>query len=563
MMDTLDRVRCLGLPAILLLSLAQCAVAASPGDLFQKIECLEIREPLSAAELDEIRVGNAATPRLRQAVRALQARPDWRECAGDRLDVGFSKSAHWWRMSRPRIAAHNEDPAILTFRWKTLSKVDLFVFARDAEGALTLIERQTAGDDRPRSLWPLMTGDYPAFEITAASDREYFLRVQSRSIQRFPIELHSPESFQNLFNAESMIIWIFAGVIFTVVLLSALFSIGLGEGVYFYYGLYTVALWMSLNSIYGNTFRVFWPESPWLAHKMIFLTQGVVLWASIVFFRKVCRLEILSPRTDQFARVFQYAAAILAPLTLLDVPREFFSRLYSFTYLFAIPTFIVVMIRLVVVKKQRNLIPFAAGWGLYYSMGIVHLTYLFGLVPHHPVPVYGMVLMLPVETIVFGGGLFVRYRAILNEGLQLRREKDAALERLREFHNPAQYTSSKLGGLDVEALLLRLDEMLERDRIYRDEHLSLKKLAGLLGITAHQLSELLNSRLNVSFPALLVNYRVRAAAALLLEAPEKTALAIGLEVGFNSKTAFNVAFKKVRGESPTQFRAGRSPRASS
>ncbi len=529
-------------PALLLiLCCMHCLPAGQPpANLFQSIQCLVVAP-----------AGIADAPSS-----ALRRHPDWRNCPGDRLDAGFSKSAHWWRLSAPRAAAAGGDPAILTFRWKTLSKVDLFVFARDDAGAPRLIERQTAGDDRPRSLWPLITGDYPAFSITPASDREYYVRVESRSIQRFPIELHSPRSFQQLFSTESMIIWIFAGVIFTVALLSALFSIGLGERVYLYYGLYTLALWMSLNSVYGNTFRVFWPESPWLAHTMIFLTQSVVLWTSILFFRGVCDLDIQSPRADRVARVFQYAAAILIPLTLFDIPRVFFSRLYTITYLFAIPTFILVMIRLVVVQKQRELMPFAVGWGLYYAMAILHLMYFLGIVPYHPVAVYGMVLMLPVETIVFGGGLFVRYRALLRESAEHEREKQIALRELERLHNPRRYANSRLRGLDTDQLLLRLNQLLEHERVYRDETLTLNELAGKLGIGTHQLSELLNARLNVNFRKLLTNHRLKDAADQLLAFPDRTVLEIGLLVGFNSKTAFNVAFKQNYGVSPTQYRAG-------
>ncbi len=546
------------LALVLAFSGLHCGSVPGLAAAYERIECLAVTEPLTASELRAIQPG---APQLPATLRAIQSSPDWQDCSGNLHDAGFSRAAHWWRFSGSRTdpSADNEPAHFLTLRWKTLSQADLFVFTRDANGSLRLIERQSAGDDRPRSVWPLMTGDYPAFRIEPQTEtREHYLRVWSRSIQRFPIQLHTETSFQELFDTETMIIWIFAGVIFTVVLLSALFSIGLGESVYFYYGLYTAALWLNLNSIYGNAFRVLWPDSPWLAHKMIFFSQGVVLWASIVFFRKVSRLEVLSPRTDQIARVFQYAAAILIPLTLLEIPRVFFSRVYSFTYLFAIPTFITVMTRLILVQQQRNLIPFAAGWGLYYSLGIVHLTYLFGLVTYHPVPVFGMVLALPVETIVFGGGLFMRYRALLRESAEHEQEKQIALRKLEELHNPRRYANSKLLGLDTDGLLLRLNDLLERERIYRDETLTLKDLAGRLGISPHQLSELLNSRLNVNFRRLLATHRLKDAADLLLAAPERTVLEIALLVGFSSRTAFSEAFKQSCGVSPTQYRNRRS-----
>lgn len=488
----------------------------------------------------------------------------WRNCPADRLDAGFSDSTFWIRLrdarpNPPAGAPATAEPErfILAFHWKTLGQVDLFV----TDGRGRLREHLQAGDDRPRDAWPLITGDYPAFPVTPRPDRAYYFRIQSQSIKRFPIRLHTEESFQRRFDRESMVIWIFAGVIFTVALMSVLFSLGLGESVYVYYGLYTLSLWMNLNSIYGNAFRVFYPESPWLAHRIIFFTQGLALFFSILFFRKVTRLPLLQPRTDRIAFVFQVLALVLVPLTLLDIPRVFFSRIYSVTYLFAVPTFIFLMLRLVVYQGQRNLIAFATGWGIYYSLGIVHLTFLFGLVPYHPFPVFGMVLALPIETLVFGGGLFLRYRSILAEREKLAAEKTDILERLERLHNPRRYATSKLGGLDIPSLLVRLNHLLENERVYRNEELTLKDLAERLDVNPHQLSELLNAKLNVNFRQLLVNHRLQEAETLLVKAPEKTVLEIALAVGFNSKTAFNVAFKKAHGINPTQYRNRKSERA--
>ncbi|MGB6648763.1 MAG: helix-turn-helix domain-containing protein, partial [Bacteroidota bacterium] len=55
------------------------------------------------------------------------------------------------------------------------------------------------------------------------------------------------------------------------------------------------------------------------------------------------------------------------------------------------------------------------------------------------------------------------------------------------------------------------------------------------------------------------SYRVEEAKRLLQD-PEKSAftvLAVAEEAGFNSKTAFNTAFKRFTGDTPTEYRTSR------
>jgi AraC-like DNA-binding protein len=60
---------------------------------------------------------------------------------------------------------------------------------------------------------------------------------------------------------------------------------------------------------------------------------------------------------------------------------------------------------------------------------------------------------------------------------------------------------------------------------------------------------------NLSFPEFVNEYRVREAERLILcSKGENTIQQIMYEVGFNSKSAFNAAFKKHTGYTPTEIR---------
>jgi len=118
-----------------------------------------------------------------------------------------------------------------------------------------------------------------------------------------------------------------------------------------------------------------------------------------------------------------------------------------------------------------------------------------------------------------------------------------------------RYGTSTLGELNVEACLARLDELMTKGTAYQDENLSLSSLAEAVGVSSHQLSELINTRLGMGFSRYVRECRVRAAQTLLISAPARSILSIGMDAGFRSQSAFYAAFREVTGQSPGDYRS--------
>ncbi|MEO0472184.1 MAG: helix-turn-helix domain-containing protein [Bacteroidota bacterium] len=108
----------------------------------------------------------------------------------------------------------------------------------------------------------------------------------------------------------------------------------------------------------------------------------------------------------------------------------------------------------------------------------------------------------------------------------------------------------------VSTHLSKLDVLMHKDKIYQDEHLSLSSLAQQLNISSHQLSQLLNDNLNLSFADFLNQYRIDAVKQKLLDTQFRhlTILGIAMDSGFRSKSAFQEQFKKHTGLSPSVWR---------
>lgn len=116
------------------------------------------------------------------------------------------------------------------------------------------------------------------------------------------------------------------------------------------------------------------------------------------------------------------------------------------------------------------------------------------------------------------------------------------------------YANSSLGSVDCEAVLARLDRLMADEHVYTDADLSLPTLADRLALSAHQLSELINTRLGKGFSRYLREQRVAAAKAMLCDEPTASVLSVGLCVGFSAQSNFYAAFREIEGMTPGQYR---------
>ena len=96
---------------------------------------------------------------------------------------------------------------------------------------------------------------------------------------------------------------------------------------------------------------------------------------------------------------------------------------------------------------------------------------------------------------------------------------------------------------------------MEKDKLFLDNDLNLPTVAEKLGISIHETSFLINDTTKDNFYNFINKYRVEEAKKLLTSSKIETLniLGIAYAAGFNSKTAFNTAFKKWVGVSPTNY----------
>lgn len=104
--------------------------------------------------------------------------------------------------------------------------------------------------------------------------------------------------------------------------------------------------------------------------------------------------------------------------------------------------------------------------------------------------------------------------------------------------------------------LLKLKKYMAEEKPFLDPSLTIQHLSNATHIPVRELSLLINHKLEQHFYDFVNSYRIENAMDILKDVTKNktTILEILYEVGFNSKSSFNTAFKKHTGNTPTSYR---------
>lgn len=107
---------------------------------------------------------------------------------------------------------------------------------------------------------------------------------------------------------------------------------------------------------------------------------------------------------------------------------------------------------------------------------------------------------------------------------------------------------------EVAAQLERIDDAMRQKALYLDPDLTLAQLARAGRLKPRPVSEALNRGRGENFYTYVNRWRIDEAKRRLLADPDRSVLDIALECGFNSKSAFNTAFKRIALVTPSAWR---------
>ena len=123
-----------------------------------------------------------------------------------------------------------------------------------------------------------------------------------------------------------------------------------------------------------------------------------------------------------------------------------------------------------------------------------------------------------------------------------------------------KYKKSGLTYSFSQDLKEKLMYLLEEEKIYLQNNISLEILSQSLDTTRHNTSQVINEHFGLNFFELINKYRINEALEILQNDTNKNLniIDVAYEVGFNNKVTFNKSFKKILSLTPTQYIASLS-----
>ena len=115
---------------------------------------------------------------------------------------------------------------------------------------------------------------------------------------------------------------------------------------------------------------------------------------------------------------------------------------------------------------------------------------------------------------------------------------------------------SKVDSGDEDKVVQKIKRYMAHEKPFLDPSLTIQQLAEQIELPTKELSVLINHEMGQHFFDFVNEFRIAEAKTILTDSNKKdlTVLEVLYEVGFNSKSSFNTAFKKYTGTTPTQYR---------
>jgi len=185
---------------------------------------------------------------------------------------------------------------------------------------------------------------------------------------------------------------------------------------------------------------------------------------------------------------------------------------------------------------QRNI----AGFQVIFTF--IYIIYWFSLVFYFLDAIMFHTQLIILSIFV----LYVAYMAYVNPKTLMGYQLEAAFSKYKNSGLTDSYS------IELKNEILKL---LDEDKIYRENDLSLTILADRVGTNRHGASQVINEHFGLNYFELINQYRITEAVAMFKEDFERkqSIIDIAYAVGFNNKVTFNKAFKKIMNSTPSQY----------
>jgi AraC-like DNA-binding protein len=143
--------------------------------------------------------------------------------------------------------------------------------------------------------------------------------------------------------------------------------------------------------------------------------------------------------------------------------------------------------------------------------------------------------------------LAIKQKVIYKQDKQFQNIKESKVE------EATKYSRSKISETDMNRIEIKLIKAMEQGNLQSDPSLTLRKLSDMTGVSENRISQVLSLKVGMGFYDFVNYWRIKSACERL-KSTNESLLDITYSVGFNSRSTFNLAFKKHAGITPSGYR---------
>ncbi|TGK95754.1 helix-turn-helix domain-containing protein [Leptospira brenneri] len=385
--------------------------------------------------------------------------------------------------------------------------------------------------------WMGLLSPFPHFNVTlkANESRYFYIYLVSNEDLNFPIRTVSHASYRSivLFRFLTFLFFTMMGIVSFGWAISE--YIKSKEKVYISILVHFLMFFLLVYSVHGKEFASVFGNSNNLVRHSYYIFLSINHFVFFLYLRSFDRFV-----GNRFSNHFGFWISGFAGFLYLLVP--LFPRVYEFRIFLVLSIFGTAAYYLfrthssLLAKDESDERVYVFGWFFFLFSVFLKTLFHFDFYPYQPFFIYAAVFYLPFLTA--GSFLFLRNYE----------KRDKSKTRFR----------SVTLKLDKTEFRNKLESLLISEKIFLNPDCNEELIASKMGLSYHQLSELINSEYNFNFPSLLNQYRIKEAMTILNERPELNVAEVGKLSGFGSRSAFYLEFKKQSGVNPNQYRKNKN-----
>jgi len=460
----------------------------------------------------------------------------WEKSTENILSLGFNSRTKWLKVVLHKKKEEKER-YYLSFLWPFLD----YVAIMGNDGMV-----QESGDMVRQSNW-VRPSIYTVLDISETGRQVFYVKMVFPGLVNFPVRVETEkELFLRVSRIETLEL-VYSLIIFLVIIYVLSLYARTREKIFLYYLGYITATSFSIFVSYGSAFQYLWPEHPGWQNRaqLAFFAFGTITITNFAYHFLNIRYYLKKMVPAYWFNNALGATVIVLKLTVTSVSVHKLIVFLSLIHYFIFAILVISNAILVYKKKFKPALYFLIIWGVVISCFFLSFLYMTGALPYNFWVVYSGVLALPFDFIVFTAVIIYRLNNVPGvEGLFN-----------QEQIGSKGYKKTYLHNVSVDDVVDSLERLIKEEKIYKnDPEISVLKVAELIGIKPYQLTEVITQKMGRSFAEYLNHSKIEEAVRLMNERKSMRIIDIAHQSGFQSKSAFNTAFKKITGTTPTKYR---------